>query len=271
MYSLYIQLSHHDIFTCYDEHVNASIPLNTITLLRIVLFMVAVLTHGRQVEWTARLDFLWQLQASHEKREMAVLKESNRRILFNLLPAHVATHFLDHQFRNNITSGGGNTIGQDLYYQSYGKVGVMFCSIPNFHEFYTELDGNQLGVECLRLLNEIIADFDNLLSQERFVSIDKIKTVGACYMAAVGLIPGTEHLMVLIFFFVFFLSRPPVPSFSSSLLLPLCFFLSAFSSSSLLLLLLPYSSSFVLLPLLPYCIVGGTHEGGELGFCLDKF
>lgn len=65
----------------------------------------------------------------------------------------------------------------------------MFCSIPNFHEFYTELDGNQLGVECLRLLNEIIADFDNLLAQERFVAIDKIKTVGSTYMAAVGLIP----------------------------------------------------------------------------------
>lgn len=65
----------------------------------------------------------------------------------------------------------------------------MFCSIPNFHEFYTELDGNQLGVECLRLLNEIIADFDNLLAQERFVAIDKIKTIGSSYMAAVGLIP----------------------------------------------------------------------------------
>lgn len=192
VYSLYVQLSHIEIFTCYDERVNSSIPQHTITLLRIALFMIAVLTHGRQVEWTARLDFLWQLQASHEKREMAVLQESNRRILFNLLPAHVATHFLDYQFRgaNNPSSGGGNTIGQDLYYQSYSKVGVMFCSIPNFHEFYTELDGNQLGVECLRLLNEIIADFDNLIGQERFVAIDKIKTVGSTYMAAVGLIPG---------------------------------------------------------------------------------
>lgn len=200
VYSLYIQLSHIDIFTCYDERVNSSIPQHTITLLRIVLFMIAVLTHGRQVEWTARLDFLWQMQASHEKREMAVLQESNRRILFNLLPAHVATHFLDYQFRggNNMGGGGGggggNTIGQDLYYQSYSNVGVMFCSIPNFHEFYTELDGNQLGVECLRLLNEIIADFDNLLGQERFAAIDKIKTIGSTYMAAVGLIPG-RHLI----------------------------------------------------------------------------
>lgn len=82
-------------------------------------------------------------------------------------------------------------MGQDLYHQSYAKVGVIFCSIPNFHEFYTELDGNHQGVECLRLLNEIIADFDNLLSQDKFQAIDKIKTVGSTYMAAVGLIPGT--------------------------------------------------------------------------------
>lgn len=158
----------------------------------IILNLYFAQTHGRQVEWTARLDFLWQLQASHEKREMAVLQESNRRILFNLLPAHVAKHFLDYQFRGT-NNGLGNTIGQDLYYQSYSKVGVMFCSIPNFHEFYTELDGNQLGVECLRLLNEIIADFDNLLAQERFVAIDKIKTCCSSYMAAVGLIPGNSN------------------------------------------------------------------------------
>lgn len=49
---------------------------------------------------------------------------------------------------------------QDLYYQSYSQVGVLFASIPNFNDFYIELDGNNMGVECLRLLNEIIADFD---------------------------------------------------------------------------------------------------------------
>jgi adenylate cyclase 1 len=66
-----------------------------------------------------------------------------------------------------------------LYYQSYAKVGVIFCSVPNFHEFYTELDGSNQGVECLRLLNEIIADFDELLCEEKFHAIDKIKTVGS--------------------------------------------------------------------------------------------
>lgn len=155
---------------------------------RIIIFMIAILAHGRQVEWTARLDFLWQLQASQEKREMAVLQQSNKGILYNLLPAHVAGHFLENQFRNNM-----DTLGQQLYHYSYAKVGVIFCSIPNFHEFYTELDGSHQGVECLRLLNEIIADFDELLCEEKFKAIDKIKTVGSTYMAAVGLIP--EHKM----------------------------------------------------------------------------
>jgi len=73
-----------------------------------------------------------------------------QKILFNLLPAHVALHFLE--FRNNM----------DLYHQSYSKVGVVFATITNFQELYTELDGNNQGVECLRLLNEIIADFDEV-------------------------------------------------------------------------------------------------------------
>lgn len=62
-----------------------------------------------------------------------------------------------------------NTLSQELYHQSYSRVGVVFASITNYHEFYTELDGNNQGVECLRLLNEIIADFDDLLSEERYV------------------------------------------------------------------------------------------------------
>lgn len=38
----------------------------------------------------------------------------------------------------------------------------MFASIPDFKEFYTESDVNKEGLECLRLLNEILADFDEV-------------------------------------------------------------------------------------------------------------
>ncbi|KAK6618435.1 hypothetical protein RUM43_013628 [Polyplax serrata] len=184
VYILLITISHQEIFHCYDHRVGSTIPIGLVSLVQVLMFVLAVVVHGRQVEWTARLDFLWQIQATEEKREMDTLQHSNKRILFNLLPAHVATHFLDNQFRSNM-----NTLSQDLYHQSYHRVGVVFASITNYHEFYVELDGNNQGVECLRLLNEIIADFDELLGEDRFKSVDKIKTVGSTYMAAVGLMP----------------------------------------------------------------------------------
>lgn len=53
---------------------------------------------------------------------------------------------------------------QDLYHEQLDNVAVMFASIPNFSEFYVELEGNNEGVECLRLLNEIIADFDEVIN-----------------------------------------------------------------------------------------------------------
>lgn len=182
-----VEISHAQVFFCYDQNARTLVPLHVLAVVGIVHMLMAVLIHGRQVEWTARLDFLWSLQANEEKQEMHDLESSNRRILFNLLPAHVATHFLDNQLRNNM----------ELYHQSYSRVGVMFASIPNFHEFYMELDGNNQGVECLRLLNEIIAEFDQLLDGDQFRAIDKIKTTGSTYMAAIGLMPdariGDDH------------------------------------------------------------------------------
>ena len=44
-------------------------------------------------------------------------------------------------------------------------------------------------VECIRLLNEIIVDFDELLDDEKFRNVEKIKTIGSTYMAASGISP----------------------------------------------------------------------------------
>lgn len=82
---------------------------------------------------------------------MEELQAYNRRLLHNILPKDVAAHFLARERRND-----------ELYYQSCECVAVMFASISNFSEFYVELEANNEGVECLRLLNEIIADFDEV-------------------------------------------------------------------------------------------------------------
>lgn len=77
-----------------------------------------------------------------------------------------------------------------LYAHMHEMCGVMFASIPNFQDFYSEDIEN--GKACIRILNEIICDFDALLEEDRFASIEKIKTVGATYMAASGLNPSHQ-------------------------------------------------------------------------------
>ncbi|KAF4522119.1 hypothetical protein B566_EDAN015987 [Ephemera danica] len=112
---------------------------------------------------------------------MEHLQAYNRKLLANILPEHVADHFL-------------TSDTDELYHQQCDCVCIMFASIPNFSEFYVELEANNEGVECLRLLNEIIADFDEVLTEERFHTVEKIKSTGATYMAASGLTENTCDL-----------------------------------------------------------------------------
>ncbi len=71
------------------------------------------------------------------------------------------------------------------YSKNHDSVGVIFASIVNFSEFYEE--SYEGGKECYRVLNELIGDFDELLRKHEFKSVEKIKTIGATYMAASGL------------------------------------------------------------------------------------
>uniref|UniRef100_A0A8C5FHG2 Adenylate cyclase type 6 n=1 Tax=Gadus morhua TaxID=8049 RepID=A0A8C5FHG2_GADMO len=168
------------------------LSLRVMTPVILTVFVLALYLHAQQVESTARLDFLWKLQATEEKEEMEELQAYNRRLLHNILPKDVAAHFLARERRND-----------ELYYQSCECVAVMFASISNFSEFYVELEANNEGVECLRLLNEIIADFDEIISEERFRQLEKIKTIGSTYMAASGLNDSTydregrSHILAL--------------------------------------------------------------------------
>ena len=46
----------------FDVNVKTAVPLDIVSVTVVILFVVAVALHGRQVEWMTRLDFLWQLQ-----------------------------------------------------------------------------------------------------------------------------------------------------------------------------------------------------------------
>lgn len=93
----------------------------------------------------------------------------------------------------------------------------MYCFL-RLIEFYDETDVNKQGLECLRLLNEVICDFDKLLSKPKFSAVEKIKTIGnllktlltkevyalifdlcylgSTYMVASGIRPGKESKAV---------------------------------------------------------------------------
>ncbi|PKU38971.1 adenylate cyclase type 8 [Limosa lapponica baueri] len=185
IYSLLTETIYASLFLQYDNfnHNGDTDFLGTkeASLLLMAMFLLAVFYHGQQLEYTARLDFLWRVQAKEEINEMKELREHNENMLRNILPSHVARHFLEKD-RDN----------EELYSQSYDAVGVMFASIPGFADFYSQTEMNNQGVECLRLLNEIIADFDELLGEERFQDIEKIKTIGSTYMAVSGLSPEKQ-------------------------------------------------------------------------------
>ncbi|KAM8898146.1 adenylate cyclase type 2 [Spinachia spinachia] len=142
----------------------------------LVIFYVVCLILARQDELSCRVDFLLDRCFKSEREEMETMEAVNKMLLHNVLPLHVAAFFLGKTIHN-----------QDLYSQSYDSVCVMFASVPQFKEFYSESSANQDGLECLRFLNEIISDFDEILSKPKFCSVEKIKTIGSTYMAAAGL------------------------------------------------------------------------------------
>lgn len=70
-------------------------PTRVTGVVVLIVFMLTLYLQGRQQEWTSRIDFLWKSQATEEKIGMTEVQNNNKRILCNLLPAHVAAHFLD--------------------------------------------------------------------------------------------------------------------------------------------------------------------------------
>lgn len=147
----------------YTRHVAPEVGI----LLILVLILLTVV--NRMSEISDRLSFISRLEASARRRFTRQKKVQAEWLLFNIIPQHVA-----HSLR---------TTGK--FSQNHECVGVMFASIVNFREFL--LDSRNDDEEVLRLLNQIITEFDTLLDLQQFSNIEKIKTIGSTYMAASGL------------------------------------------------------------------------------------
>uniref|UniRef100_A0A3Q3WXF9 adenylate cyclase n=1 Tax=Mola mola TaxID=94237 RepID=A0A3Q3WXF9_MOLML len=154
------------------------VPSKYLMTMMLIVMMIGLYYFARHSELQSRELFLWKIGVHDQKERVFEIRRWNEALVTNMLPEHVAKHFLGSKKRD-----------EELYNQSYNEIGVMFASIPNFSDFYTEESINNGGIECLRILNEIISDFDSLLDRDEFRCITKIKTIGSTYMAASGLTP----------------------------------------------------------------------------------
>ncbi|NWX95673.1 ADCY9 cyclase, partial [Nothoprocta ornata] len=157
---------------------NSSVPSDTRrpadligqeVILVFFLLLLLVWFLNREFEVSYRLHYHGDVEADLHRTKIQSMRDQADWLLRNIIPYHVAEQLkVSQSYSKNHDSGG-----------------VIFASIVNFSEFYEE--NYEGGKECYRVLNELIGDFDELLSKPHYSSIEKIKTIGATYMAASGL------------------------------------------------------------------------------------
>ncbi|XP_074454122.1 adenylate cyclase type 9 isoform X2 [Larus michahellis] len=133
------------------------------------LLLLLVWFLNREFEVSYRLHYHGDVEADLHRTKIQSMRDQADWLLRNIIPYHVAEQLKVSQ----------------SYSKNHDSSGVIFASIVNFSEFYEE--NYEGGKECYRVLNELIGDFDELLSKPHYSSIEKIKTIGATYMAASGL------------------------------------------------------------------------------------
>ena len=175
---------YHDLLlNYYTRHIA---PEAAILFLLVLILLLIV---NRMSELSVRLSFIGRMEAILRKQFARQQKYQVEWLLFHIIPPHVALEL--------------RKTGR--YSRIHDCVGVIFASIVNFSDFSTSLR-NDDDEQAFRLLNKIVREFDSLLDQPQYSSVEKIKTIGSTYMAASGLnIPpdkanSADHLVALIHF-----------------------------------------------------------------------
>ncbi|XP_004691840.2 PREDICTED: adenylate cyclase type 9 [Condylura cristata] len=151
-----------------DGRLPASL-LGQEVILVFFLLLLLVWFLNREFEVSYRLHYHGDVEADLHRTKIQSMRDQADWLLRNIIPYHVAEQLKVSQ----------------TYSKNHDSGAVIFASIVNFSEFYEE--NYEGGKECYRVLNELIGDFDELLGRPAYGGIEKIKTIGATYMAAAGL------------------------------------------------------------------------------------
>jgi adenylate cyclase len=130
------------------------------TTLGLVAIGTFVLDRMQHVAW-------WQAQ------ELLIAEEKIRTLLHNVLPSSIAARKL---------------AGESVISDRFSEASVLFADLVDFTALSVQLESTQV----VTMLNDLFSRFDRIVARH---GLEKIKTIGDCYMA-VGGIPHTnpEHL-----------------------------------------------------------------------------
>ena len=168
-------------------------PLRYEIFLNVGLLLILIWFLNCEFEINYRLSFYGNVQAKGDREKMEVEKKQADMLLHNIIPVHV-WEALKKSTRGNdkLKMGEGDVNTKDVIFgEKHQNVGVIFARITNFDDLYEE--GYEGGKEFLRVLNQIMSDFELLLDEDKYPQykdIEKIKTIGSCLMAASGMNPS---------------------------------------------------------------------------------
>ncbi|CAF1102471.1 unnamed protein product [Adineta steineri] len=140
------------------------------SIIDVILSVLILYCISRQIEIGRRFQYHVIHRSTEQRIEIEKERERADWLLRNILPEHVI---------EPLRLLGGS------YSQNHPCVAVVFASLINFHVMYEEqYEG---GKFYARILNEFYGDIEELFLDQRFSKIEKIKTIGATFMAASGL------------------------------------------------------------------------------------
>ena len=120
----------------------------------------------RDLERAQRL----QLQSQHDLLKLE--QEKTENLLLNILPRSIANRL---------------KAGEERCADSHANVTVMFCDLVGFTKMSQGMDPREL----VEMLHELFSNFDRLVDE---AGLEKIKTIGDCYMLVGGLPdPRQDH------------------------------------------------------------------------------
>lgn len=106
---------------------------------------------------------LAQVQAQHEL--LSLEKAKTETVLLNILPQPISQRLKS---------------GETLIADAHDDVTVLFADLVGF----TQLSHGISAQKLVRMLNDVMSAFDNIVHHEQ---VEKIKTIGDCYMLACGI------------------------------------------------------------------------------------